>query len=721
MSSTTLTPPSSPPAPDPVGGDGSTGAPDAGPTARTRLERMWRGPETDPSWARPALLALLATTAVLYLWGLGASGWANSYYSGAVQAATKSWKAFFYGSTDASNFITIDKTPMSIWPMAISARVFGVNSWSILVPQALEGVAMVALLHATVKRWFGPAAALVAGAVAALTPVAVLMFRFNNPDALLVLLLVGAAWALTHALEGGRTRWLVLCGTLVGFAFLTKELQAFLVLPGFGLAYLIAGPPRLGRRIGQLFLLGVTTIVAGGWWVAIVQLTPASARPYIGGSQNNSFWNVLFGYNGFGRLTGSETGSVGGGAAPGGQWGPTGWTRLFNQAFGGQASWLVPGALILLAGGLIVTWRRSRTDRTRAALVLWGGWLLVTGIAISLGKGIIHEYYTVALVPAIGALVGLGGAVMWRRRDTWFARATLAVAVLATTIWAFTLLGRTPDWAPALRPMLLVLGLAVSGALLVPTRGRVALAVLGAALVVALAAPTAYAVSTVRSAHTGALPTAGPASAGRGFGPGGGGPPGGGPQGAGGLPPGAVPGAANGAFGPPGFAGPNAGGTTGGPGGFPGGAPGGLPGGTGRGGTGGFPGGAPGGLGGLLGGTTVSTQLTHLLEQGSDGYRWAAAAVGANNAASYQLASGRAIMAIGGFNGSDPAPTLAQFQSYVRHHRIHYFLGGGGGGRLGGPGGSSGTSSAISTWVSSHFTATTMGGVTVYDLSSPTT
>ncbi len=138
------------------------------------------------------------------------------------------------------------------------------------------------------------------------------MFRFNNPDALLVLLLVGAAWALTRALEGGRTRWLVLCGTLVGFAFLTKELQAFLVLPGFGLAYLVAGPPRLGRRIWQLFLLGVTTIVAGGWWVAIVQLTPASARPYIGGSQNNSFWNVLFGYNGFGRLTGSETGSVGG-------------------------------------------------------------------------------------------------------------------------------------------------------------------------------------------------------------------------------------------------------------------------------------------------------------------------------------------------------------------------------------------------------------------------
>ena len=451
---------------------------------------------------------------MLYLWGLGASGWANSYYSGAVQAATKSWKAFFYGSTDASNFITIDKTPASIWPMAISARIFGLSSWSVLVPQALEGVAMVAILHAAVKRWFGPGAALLAGAVAALTPVAALMFRFNNPDALLVLLLTASAYTITRALEDGRTRWLLATGALVGLAFLTKELQAFLVLPGFGLAYLLAGPPKLGRRIGQLFLLGVATIAAGGWWVAIVQLTPASARPYIGGSQNNSFWNVLFGYNGFGRLTGSETGSVGG--APtgpgGGQWGPTGWTRVFNEAFGGQASWLIPAALILLVGGLVWTWNRHRTDRTRAALIVWGGWLLVTGIAISLGKGIIHEYYTVALVPAIGAVVGIAGVVLWRRRDNWFARGTLAVSLLATAWWASTLLDRTPDWTPWLRPMVLAGGIVVAVALLFPLR-RFAAGLLAAAIVIGLAAPTAYALSTVRSPHTGALPTAGPAGA----------------------------------------------------------------------------------------------------------------------------------------------------------------------------------------------------------------
>ncbi len=588
--------------------------------------------------------------------------------------------------------------------MAISARIFGMSSWSILVPQALEGVAVVGVLCAAVKRWFSPGAALVAGAVAALTPVAALMFRFNNPDSLLVLLLVGAAYTMTRALEGGRTRWIVVTGVLVGLAFLTKELQAFLVLPGFGLAYVLAGPPRLGRRIGQLVVLGVTTVVAGGWWVAIVELSPASSRPYIGGSQNNSFWNVLFGYNGFGRLTGSETGSVGGGPAGqgGGQWGPTGWTRLFNQAFGGQASWLIPAALILLAGGLVVTLRRPRTDRTRAALVLWGGWLLATGMAISLGKGIIHEYYTVALVPAIGALVGIGGALTWRHRDHWPARAVLSAALLATTIWAYTLLGRTPAWAPALRPMVLILGIATSIALLVPTTRRAGLALLGAGLVVALAAPTAFTLSTVRTAHAGSLPTAGPASAGRGSGPGGGLPGAGGFPGGGGRPTfgGLPPGAGNG------------------PGGF-------LGGGTANGATGTAnaagarprgPGGA-GGIGGLLSGTTVGAKLTKLLEDGSTGYRWTAAAIGANNAASYQLSSGTPVMAIGGFNGSDPAPSLAQFQAHVRHHRIHYFIGGGG---FGGARGGSGTSSAIGTWVAAHFTAKAVSGVTVYDLSAPT-
>ncbi len=726
--STTLLPPPYPPPTD-------VAPPETGaePTrSRGPLQRLWRGPDADPSWARPALLGLLLLTAVLYLWGLGASGWGNSYYSATVQAGTKSWKAFFFGSTDSSNFITVDKAPASLWVMGISARIFGVNSWSILAPQALEGVALVGVLYATVKRWFSPAAALVAGAVCALTPVAALMFRFNNPDALLTLLLVLGAYAITRAVEDGRTRWLVLAGVFVGFAFLAKELQAFLVLPVFGLVYLIAGPPKIGKRIWQIITLGLTTLAAAGWWVAIVSLWPASSRPYIGGSQNNSFWSVLFGYNGFGRLTGSESGSVGGGAAPGGtgMWGPTGWTRLFNGQFGGQVSWLIPAALILLAVGLVFTATRPRTDRTRAGLVLWGGWLLMTGAAVSLGQGIIHPYYTVALAPAIGALIGIGGALLWRHRDQWYARVALASSLAVSVIWAWQLLDRTPTWMPALRGFVVVVGIGLAVALVVPYRSaRAALAVLAAAVVIALAAPAAYTLSTASTPHVGAIPSAGPTIAGGAFGGGLGGPPGA----AGGI----RPRIGNGTGTPPNL------GTGGGPGGgagggqFPGGTAGGTRPGIGNGAGGGgagagqFPGGTgggPGGIGGLLNGTAVGSKLTSMLKNGSKGYRWVAASVGANNAASYQLASGKAIMAIGGFNGTDPTPTLPQFKAYVAKGEIHYFIGGGGfgggfggGGAAGGPAGgqgANGTSSSIATWVAANFKARTVNGVTIYDLTT---
>src|SRR6188472_2779713 len=228
----------------------ATAAPVTTRTGRPTVgRRLLRGPETDPSWARPALLALLLATGLLYVWGLGASGWANSFYSAAVQAGSVSWKAFFYGSSDAASSITVDKTPASLWVMALSTRMFGLNTWSILVPQALMGVATVGLVHATVRRWHGHPAAMIAGAVTALTPVAVLMFRFNNPDALLVLALVGAAYATVRATETASTRWLALAGALVGLGFLTKMLQALLVVPALALVYLVAAPSPVRRRI----------------------------------------------------------------------------------------------------------------------------------------------------------------------------------------------------------------------------------------------------------------------------------------------------------------------------------------------------------------------------------------------------------------------------------------------------------------------------------------
>ncbi|MDQ6696016.1 MAG: glycosyltransferase family 39 protein [Actinomycetota bacterium] len=677
-------------------------------TAAGRARRLVRGRPDDPAWVRPALVGLLVTTGVLYVWGLGASGWANSFYSAAVQAGTKNWKAFFFGSSDAANFITVDKSPGSLWVMDLSARLFGVNGWSILVPQALEGVATVGVLYAAVRRWFSPGAALIAGTVMALTPVAALMFRFNNPDALLVLLLTVSAYAMVRALEGGSTRWLVTAFSFVGFAFLAKELQAFLVLPAYGLVYLFAGPPRLGRRIGQLAWASVALLVSAGWWVAIVELTPASSRPYIGGSTNNSVFDVLFGYNGFGRLTGNEKGSVGGGVRAGSRWGATGWGRMFNNEMGGQVSWLLPAALGLLVVGIVARRLLPRTDRTRTALLLWGGWLLVTGITFSLGQGIIHPYYTVALAPAIGAIVGIGVSTWWRRRHEIVARVILGAALAGTAFWSFTLLDRTPNWLPWLPTIVLIAGFAIGAVvLMVPgLRGRLAIAVGGAALIIGLAGPTAYALSTASSTHTGAIPSAGPAN-GFGFGrPGGrGGAPFSGLRrfaGGANLPPGAnLPGSARLGALPGGF---GAGNRT-------------LPGG--RAGRGGF--------GGLLNGSTPTAAMVRLLDTNASSFTWVAASIGSNQAAGYQLATGKPVMAIGGFNGSDPTPTLAQFEQYVTAGRIHYFIGGGlrgpgGGARFGAggaasQGGTSSTSAAISSWVTSHFTAKTVGNVTVYDLS----
>ncbi|HEV7679980.1 MAG TPA: glycosyltransferase family 39 protein [Candidatus Dormibacteraeota bacterium] len=646
-----------------------------------RLRGLLRGRVADPAWVRPSLIALLAVTALLYLWDLGASGWANSFYSAAVQAGSSSWKAFFFGSFDAASFITVDKPPAALWVMDISARIFGVNAWSILVPQALEGVAAVALLYATVRRWFSPGAALTAGAVLALTPVAALMFRFNNPDALLVLLLVAAAYATVRALERGSMRWLMFAAALVGTGFITKMLQAFLVLPALAGVYLLAAPVPLRRRLLHLLAATGALLMASGWWVAAVQLVPASQRPYIGGSQDNSLLNLIFGYNGLGRLSGNETGSVGGfgAAAAGSRWGPTGWDRLFLADMGGQISWLLPAALALLAVGLWMRRGSPRTDRTRAALLLWGLWLIVTGVVFSYAAGIIHPYYTVALAPAVGGIAGIGAAMLWARREALWARLLLGGVLLATAVWAWVLLERSAGWTPWLQ--VLVLGGGIVGAVglvaLPWIRPRYAVnAVAAVAVLAALAGPAAYTLDTVVTAHAGAIPSAGPAAAT-----------------------------------------PFAGG--GGPGGLPGGAPG-FNGGIPRFGGGALPGGGPrGGAGGLLNGSTPSAQLTQTLGAGASRYTWVAATVGANSAAGYQLATGDPVLAIGGFNGTDPAPTLAQFQQLVAQGSIHWFIAGGRGGP-GGPGAAtSSVSSAITAWVQATFSSTTVGGVTLYDLTSP--
>jgi 4-amino-4-deoxy-L-arabinose transferase-like glycosyltransferase len=649
------------------------------------------------SWSRVALPALLALTALAYMWDLSSSGYANSFYAAAVQAGTKSWKAFFFGSIDSSNFITVDKPPASLWVMALSGRVFGFSSWSMLIPQALEGVAAVWLLFCGVRRWFGTGAGFAAGLVMATTPVAALMFRFNNPDALLVLLLVAGAYCLVRALERGATRWVVAAGTMIGFAFLAKMAQAFLVLPAFALVYMVAAPTGLRRRVWQTLAGGAAVVVSAGWWVAIVALWPGGSRPMIDGSPTNSIINLITGYNGLGRIFGSSAPGGGGGGANFS--GSTGVLRLFNDLMGGQASWLLPTALLVLVAGLWARRRAPRTDRVRAALVLWGGWLVVSGVVFSLSGGIIHTYYTVALVPAIAALVGIGGWLVWTHRESRVVQALSVVAVALTTAWAWALLDRTPTWHPWLRTLVLIAGAAsVAGLLACMFRRGLVRRLLVPAVVLAtvasLAGPVAYSASTISAGHTGSTPTAGPSTAGGAFGGGRGG---GGAAGSGGF------------------------------------------------------GGAAGG-----GQTTASAALDRALSANAGRYRWVAATSGSKSAASLELATGGdPVMAIGGFDNQGGNLTLQQFKEYVARGDIHYYIpssgglggggravstsgggtntgrpagqppsggarGGGAGGTRGGPGGMSTSNTAITTWVKAHFKQVTIGGQTVYDLTQRT-
>ncbi|MBB3749117.1 4-amino-4-deoxy-L-arabinose transferase-like glycosyltransferase [Mycolicibacterium sp. BK634] len=614
-------------------------------------------PVVRPRWARPALFALLAVTAALYLWGLDAAGWANEYYAAAVQAGTQSWKALLFGSIDAGNAITVDKPPAALWVMALSGRIFGFGTLSMLVPQALMGVGSVALIYGAVRRVSGYGAGLLAGAVLALTPVAALMFRFNNPDALLVLLMVIAGYCLIRALDGRSTRWIALAGVAIGFAFLAKLLQALLVTPALALVVLVAVPGSVWLRLRDLAVGLVAIVVSAGWYLALVSLWPSDSRPYIGGSTNNSLLQLALGYNGLGRVFGGDGnpgGSSDSGGGPGGMGGSpmfggsTGITRMFGESMGTEISWLLPAALIGLIAGLWFTRRAPRTDRTRASLLLWGGWLVVTVVVFSFMKGIMHPYYTIALAPAIGAVLGISVRELWRGKQFVTSRVVLGVMLVVTGVWNFILLDRTPDWLPWLRWVVLIGSILVTAVLLAGAHrlGRWTVALAAAGLLFGLGATAAYTVETIAGNHGGGIPTSGPARAGGGFGFGG-----------------------------------------------------------------------PGGPGGQQ--ASDNAELKGMLTKVDN--RWAAATVGSHVAGSLELSTGTSIMSIGGFSGGDNSPTLDQFQAYVASGQVRYFIAGNGpgGGHGGGPGGDSGSGSQITQWVQQHFSAQDVGGTEVYDLSMP--
>jgi 4-amino-4-deoxy-L-arabinose transferase-like glycosyltransferase len=580
---------------------------------------------------RPELTLLLALAAVLNLWALSRNGMANEYYSAAVRSMSGSWHAFLYGSFDSAGVMTVDKPPLALWVQALSVRVFGFGSWSMLVPQALMGIGAVGLTYDLVRRRFGRAAGFTAGLVLALTPIAVAISRHNNPDALLVLCSVAALWALVRGLEDGRTRWLVLAGVCVGLGFEAKMAAALLVVPGIAAAWLWVAPRGRLAALRQFVAGGAAMAGVGLAWPVLVWLTPAADRPWVSGTSDNSIWSLILGYNGLGRLFGQDGGP--GGAGPGGGGGPGGGVfggdpgalRLLDEALGGQAGWLLGMALVAAIGLAVVT-RLRRSDARTGWLLAVGGTFAVIAVAFSKADGIFHPYYVSQLAPFTAALVGaVVGEAVRRGRGS---RVLVPLAVAGGVITERMVLADNPGQLDWVSGVVLVVGLAAAAAVaLVDTAPLRALAV-AVAMAVLLIAPGTWAVQTLGHATSGTFPAGGPAATAGGFG------------------------------GPDGFGARGGTGT----------APGGLA----QGGTS-TTGIAPGGFGGgMFGGDTqsLSAAVTYAKAHGGG-----TIAVSSQSGAAGQLiADGADIAAIGGFSGRESQVSVDWLADAVEQGRIRWVL-----------------------------------------------
>nr|WP_277831222.1 glycosyltransferase family 39 protein [Rhodococcus sp. D2-41] len=655
-------------------------------------------------WERAGLVLLLAGTAVTYLWNITVNGMGNQFYAAAAQAGSTNWEALLFGSLDTGNFITVDKPPLSQWVMGLSGQIFGFSSASMLIPQALMAVAAVALLYGAITRIAGRGAGLLAGTALALTPVAALMFRFNNPDAVMVLAMTAAVYATLRALPKASAKWIALAGVALGLAFLAKMLEGLMVLPALGLAYLIVAPTTLGKRLLHLLGAAAALTAASGWYILITLIWPADTRPYLAGSTDNNFMNLVLGYNGLARILGRNHG--GGHAMPhfkppadlklpdgltlphhGGHGGfgagSVGLTRLFGGELGFEISWLLPVALLAFVLVLVSRGRRPRTDLVRGAALVFGLWLIVDGIVFSYMNGMFHAYYTLAIAPAIAGLVGLGVHEMWSIRDRRLGRFGLAALVLAGGVWGFVLLQRNSSWLPWLRWVLLAVtviaavGLALGSIAAVRRFSAVFLAL---GVVGILGGSAAYTFATVPVSHTGGSPTVGPAR---------------------------KDGDQFAAFAK------------------------------------------------FFGGSESNPRLDAMLA--ATHTKWSAAIDRSSPAAALELSSNTAVMAIGGFM-DDPTPTLGQFIDYVKNHQVTYYVvenrglptagkpaddaaghpaqatpahrptghgkpadaqaapahqGPAAGGWMSGFGGHT----DITNWVAAHFKPVTVGSATVYDMS----
>jgi 4-amino-4-deoxy-L-arabinose transferase-like glycosyltransferase len=707
----------------------------AHPTPRTARTGPadWLRPADQPRWARPGLLAVAALAALIFTWGAFHTA-TNDFYAADARSMSMSWKNFLYGAFDPAGSVTIDKLWGFLWPQALSVKIFGYHAWSLALPEAVEGVITVLVLYRLVRRWTGESGtALLAAGIFTLTPIVASTFGHSGlEDNALTMCLVLATDAFGRALAGGRLRSLALSGFWVGMAFQTKMVQSWTVVPVFGLVYLICGPHRLARRIRHTLSFGAVTLVASLWLMVIVQLTPAADRPFVDGSAgSNNIFSMVFDYNftsRFGSLSSGSSSSGGGFGGGGNDWG-----KLFDASFASQIGWLYPLALVALVFGLFTCRGRGRADTLRAGYLMWGGTLLVTGLAFSAGT-IPHSQYMTVLAPGLAALSAAGILGLYRAfaagyRIGWL----LLVGIAGTVLWATTLSYENTVFLSWLPPLVIVLGMASIVILAMRrlwggTGGRLVAVgtVLGA--VAMLATPAAWALSTFSTQYDGtsinaaAGPYSGQFGVANGTGGFGGGAGGGAPGGSGDGTRGGFPGMSGdgdtGSSSGTGSGSGDAGSGSGPAGGFPGGS------GT-TGNTGGFPGGstdsgssgsdsrggsAPGGAGGMTAGggpggtSTLSSseqELLTYLEKNRGDAKYLMAVMSSGDAEDYIADAGASVLPVGGFSGADGYPSLAAFQQLVAKGELKYVLLSSGGGSGGGMGGSGGSTSSIESWVSS--------------------
>lgn len=616
--------------------------PDGGPTSRGTS-----------AWERWALLGIVAVAALSYIWGLDANGWANAYYSAAVQAGQHDFASLFFGSADWGNSITVDKPPLSLWVMGLSVRLFGLNSWALLLPQAVMTVASTLLVYRVGRPHLPASLALLSAAVFAITPITVLLARYNNPDPLMVLLMLSALHAGIKATAAGRSRLLYAAACLLALGFLTKQLQAFLVLPAIILVFVIYSAFAWRKRLLTLLLAGLILVGGSLAWPLAVDLTPTEARPHIGGTATNSMIELTLGYNGLDRVLQQEEDpsmalmpedmrSIDSDA---------GFFRLFNANYGQESGWLlVPG--LLACGGITVQLMKGRYSRNKSIFAAAAAsWMITTYVVLSFMGINFHSYYTASLAAPLALCLGLGAELLFTSGRTALSRVGIGLAVVTSCIFSHAMWQMSESYDAWLGHVLLYSGMISAAALTLPAPKKwIADAASWLAIGSLLVGPIYCSAITLGSPQTGSNPLSGgvvsnPTSLSR------------------------------------------------------------------------FMQGIkerdPAWATGLAIGYSPTPGVAEVLRTADAECIWAAATYPGQTAARFQLEVQRPIMPIGGFAAQDPSPTLEQFKQHVLAGRLCYLVEQPEQLRV--PGNSR-ELMAIQDWVRSTFKMQEIDGVKVYDL-----